>query len=48
MCASTGPALLDRASQGVDILSLEWSRVRQRPNLSNCVDLGERNGCSDF
>lgn len=48
MCAATGPALLDKATQGVDILSLEWSRVRQRPNLSNCVDLGERNGCSDF
>jgi filamentous hemagglutinin family protein len=48
MCAATGPAMLDRATQGVDILSLEWSRVRQRPNLSNCVDLGERNGCSDF
>ena len=48
MCAATGPALLDKATQGVNILSLEWSRVRQRPNLSNCVDLGERNGCSDF
>ncbi|HMV54151.1 MAG TPA: hypothetical protein PLV48_07410 [Rhodocyclaceae bacterium] len=48
MCSSTGPVALDRGEQGIDILSLEWSRVRQRPNLSNCVDLAERNGCSDF
>jgi hypothetical protein len=30
------------------MLSIEWSRVRQKPNLSNCIDLGQRNACSDF
>jgi hypothetical protein len=48
MCVATGPVIADGATQGSDILSLEWSRVRQRPNLSNCVDVAEQNGCSDF
>lgn len=48
MCIATGPLMAAMATQGADILSIEWSRVRLRPNLSNCVDVGERNGCSDF
>ena len=48
MCIATGPLMGVMATQGRDILSLEWSRVRQRPNLSNCVDVEERNGCGDF
>ena len=35
------------ASSG-DALSNEWSKVRSRPNLTNCFDAERRNGCSDF
>ncbi len=31
-----------------DLLELEWSRLRQRPNLSNCVSVGNRDYCRDF
>jgi hypothetical protein len=31
-----------------DELSNEWSKVRSRPNLTNCFDSDRRNGCSDF
>lgn len=48
MCVATGPLMGEAATQGSDILSIEWSRVRLKPNLSNCVDVDERNGCSDF
>jgi hypothetical protein len=48
MCTASDASVLERAVQGSDLLSIEWSRVRQKPNLSNCLDLGQRNGCSDF
>lgn len=48
MCVATGPLMGAMSAQGADILSIEWSRVRLKPNLSNCVDVDERNGCSDF
>jgi hypothetical protein len=49
LCSATGPDWFERAAQAsTDLLSIEWSRVRQKPNLSNCLDLGQRNGCSDF
>ena len=35
------------ASSG-DALSNAWSKVRSRPNLTNCFDAERRNGCSDF
>jgi filamentous hemagglutinin family protein len=31
-----------------DLLAVEWSRLRSRPNISNCFDSGRRNGCGDF
>lgn len=31
-----------------DALSTEWSKVRSRPNLTNCFDNERRNGCGDF
>ena len=31
-----------------DNLAREWSRVRSRPNLTNCVQTNKRYGCSDF
>ena len=33
---------------GGDVLAREWSRVKTRPNLSNCVQGNRRNGCDDF
>ncbi|MFT4179489.1 MAG: MBG domain-containing protein, partial [Thermomonas sp.] len=35
------------ASTG-DALSSEWSKVRSRPNLTNCFDSERRNSCGDF
>ena len=48
ICFATGPLEGDRAQQGGDLLAREWSRVRSRPNLLNCVDTEKRNGCADF
>jgi filamentous hemagglutinin family protein len=48
MCFATGPLQGDGARQGDDVLAREWSRVRSRPNLTNCVDTQRRNGCADF
>ncbi|RZL65894.1 MAG: filamentous hemagglutinin N-terminal domain-containing protein [Variovorax sp.] len=48
ICLATGPLQGDRADQGGDVLAREWSRVRSRPNLVNCVDTEKRNGCADF
>ncbi|MFS2168168.1 MBG domain-containing protein, partial [Variovorax sp. Varisp62] len=48
ICLATGPLDGDRAQQGADVLAREWSRVRSRPNLLNCVDTEKRNGCADF
>lgn len=35
------------ASAG-DALAMEWSKVRTRPNLTNCFDSERHSGCSDF
>ena len=35
------------ASSG-DGLSTEWTRVRSRPNLTNCFDSERENGCGNF
>ncbi|MDR6534996.1 filamentous hemagglutinin N-terminal domain-containing protein [Variovorax soli] len=48
ICLATGPLEGDRAAQGGDVLAREWSRVRSRPNLTNCIDTERRNGCGDF
>lgn len=48
ICLATGPLAGERAAQDGDTLAREWSRVRSRPNLSNCVDSERRNGCADF
>ena len=31
-----------------DPLSSEWSKVRSRPNLTNCFDSERENGCGNF
>lgn len=48
MCFSTGSLDGVRAQQEGDVLAREWSRVRSRPNLANCVDTSRKNGCGDF
>ncbi|MCD9027917.1 filamentous hemagglutinin N-terminal domain-containing protein [Luteimonas sp. BDR2-5] len=48
MCAvATGLARTPDGKDG-DALSREWSRVKSRPNLTNCVPGNQRNGCDDF
>ncbi|WP_218511987.1 filamentous hemagglutinin N-terminal domain-containing protein [Variovorax sp. dw_308] len=48
ICLAGGALDGDRADQGGDVLAREWSRVRSRPNLLNCVNTDRRNGCADF
>jgi hypothetical protein len=31
-----------------DELSNEWSKVRSRPNLTNCFETDRKNSCGDF
>ena len=42
MCLSTDRLAADRVLPG------EWTKVRSRPNLTQCVDTGRENGCGDF
>lgn len=48
VCVADSPSddLISRSVS--DLLSLEWSRVRSRPNIASCFDTGRRNPCSDF
>lgn len=49
LCTPAGPlAVPGSATALVDNLAREWTRVRERPNLSNCLGLSERNDCDDF
>ena len=49
MCIPSGPLTIPLAAEeGSDNLAREWGRVRIRPNLTNCLGLGERGGCDDF
>jgi filamentous hemagglutinin family protein len=48
MCLATGPLLVSAEVDNPDQLDREWSRVRQLPNLTNCVEVAERHGCQDF
>lgn len=47
MCAATD-LLATRREQDGDNLTREWSRVRTRPNLANCVTVNLENGCDSF
>lgn len=48
-CAGTGPlARADASSDARDPLAVEWSRVRDNPNLSNCIGLVRRYSCDSF
>ena len=48
-CVGSGP-LASAAGGGDanDTLAMEWARVRETPNLSNCVGLAQRYSCGDF
>lgn len=48
ICLAAAPLDGSRAEQGGDVLAREWSRVRSRPNLTNCIDSQRRSGCGDF
>jgi filamentous hemagglutinin family protein len=49
MCMPIGAfAVPVSAEETSDNLSREWGRVRVRPNLTNCLGLGQRGGCDDF
>jgi hypothetical protein len=49
VCTPTGPLVVPAETvAGSDALAREWSRVRVRPNLTNCIGIGERGGCDDF
>jgi hypothetical protein len=48
MCVSTGSLMAESGSGGEDLLDLEWSRVRLKPNVTNCIALSERGRCQRF
>ncbi|MET0983654.1 MAG: filamentous hemagglutinin N-terminal domain-containing protein [Telluria sp.] len=48
-CAGTGPlARADVAGDAQDALAIDWSRVRDNPNLSNCIGVVRRYSCDSF
>lgn len=47
MCPSTD-LLASAREQAGDNLTREWSRVRSRPNLANCVTVKLQSGCDSF
>ncbi|MEO6800573.1 MAG: MBG domain-containing protein [Rhodanobacter sp.] len=47
LCPANDLAAGSRDQDG-DTLSREWSRVRSRPNLANCVATRQKDGCGDF
>ena len=48
MCFAGGTSVMERGPLAVDILSIEWSRVRQKPNIANCVGVGQSDACDSF
>ncbi|MGB0129070.1 MAG: MBG domain-containing protein, partial [Rhodocyclaceae bacterium] len=48
MCVATGPLVVEAGTQGTDLLDVEWSRIRLKPNVTNCVALSEGNTCKSF
>jgi hypothetical protein len=49
VCAGTGPlARVAGTTDENDPLAREWSRVRDNPNLSNCIGLVQRYSCDGF
>jgi hypothetical protein len=48
MCLASGPLVAEAGPQGTELLDLEWSRIRLKPNVTNCVALSEGNTCKSF
>jgi filamentous hemagglutinin family protein len=48
MCVATASRTGSAGGEKDDPLAMEWSRVKVSPNLSNCLNLGQRNSCQDF
>lgn len=48
MCAVNASLEDQQLASTGDELSNEWSKVRSRPNLTNCFDTERRNSCGDF
>ena len=48
VCAVNATIDDQRIASTEDELSNEWSKVRSRPNLTNCFDTERKNGCSSF
>lgn len=49
MCVPDSPLDVELASRSIaDLLAVEWSRLRTRPNISNCFESGRKNACGDF
>ncbi|OOG55619.1 MBG domain-containing protein [Rhodanobacter sp. C03] len=47
LCPAPDLAAGSREQEG-DTLAREWSRVRSRPNLANCISSKQKNSCGDF
>jgi len=47
LCPATDLAAGSREQEG-DTLARQWSRVRSRPNLANCISTKQKNSCGDF
>jgi hypothetical protein len=49
MCMAPGAARRERSvAEGLDLLGLEWGRVRLQPQLSSCVDVASDSSCAAF
>ena len=48
MCAVSASLDDQQLASFGDELSNEWSKVRSRPNLTNCFDTDRKNSCGDF
>ncbi|AKC85897.1 MBG domain-containing protein [Pseudoxanthomonas suwonensis] len=48
ICPVVSDLLRTSATDEGDMLAREWSRVKTRPNLTNCIQGNRRNGCDDF
>ncbi|MBK6851469.1 MAG: filamentous hemagglutinin N-terminal domain-containing protein [Burkholderiales bacterium] len=49
MCLAPGAARRDRSvGDGIDLLGLEWGRVRLQPQLSSCVEIATDQSCAAF
>ncbi|MEO6228245.1 MAG: MBG domain-containing protein, partial [Thermomonas sp.] len=48
VCALSAALENEKIASTGDELSSEWTKVRSRPNLTNCFDTERKNGCSSF